>query len=221
MLDSLATEIGTLIQTHQAWAGPIVGLVVFAESLAVIGLLMPASALMLLTGGLIGSGVLDPLAIGAWAVAGAVIGDAVSYFVGRLLGPGISRRWPLNRHRPSVARARLFFRKYGIASIFFGRFLGPVRSTVPLVAGTLLMSQRRFQTANVLSALVWVPVILAPGYLLARGLGSAEGTSWTGLTVGITIMTIAGTTVAIYVLRRAGQRRRERHRPARPVAPAR
>ena len=212
MLDTIVNEIGTIIREHQVWAGPVVGLIVFGESLAVVGLLIPATALMVLTGSLIGAGTLDPIIVLAWAIGGAIVGDAVSYYIGRWVGSGVTRRWPFNKHRESIARARLFFRKYGLASIFFGRFLGPIRSTIPLVAGTMLMSHRRFQVANVLSAIVWVPALLAPGYLAAKGMAVIDVHSWTGIFAIIVVVSVIGTIVGVRVLRGAARNRPPRRR---------
>lgn len=73
-----------------------------------------------------------------------------------------------------VARARLFFGWFGFASIFPGRFLGPIRATVPLVAGVLRMDHRLFQLANVGSAILWVPLLFAPGYFAVRTWGADD-----------------------------------------------
>ena len=48
-------------------------------------------------------------------------------------------------------------------SVFLGRFFGPLRSIVPLVAGLCGMPQLSFQLANIASALVWATGVLAPG----------------------------------------------------------
>ncbi|WP_395397175.1 DedA family protein [Novosphingobium sp. BL-8A] len=139
--------------------------------MAIVGLFVPATAVMLAIGGLIGTDTLDAWPIFLWAVLGSVIGDWISYAFGNRIGPKVYRCWPLNRHRPAVARTRLFFRKYGFAAIFMGRFLGPIRATVPLVAGVLAMPKRPFQIANIASAVLWVPLMFAPGYLAAGPLG--------------------------------------------------
>ena len=161
-----------LIRTHAMWSIPIVGIIAFGESLAVVGLLIPATAILLLIGTLIGAGILDPIPVLVATIIGAVLGDAVSYYLGRYFGPTIVQRWPLNKHRRSVARARLFFRRFGVISVFLGRFFGPVRSTVPLVGGIVQMGHTKFQVANVASAMVWAPLMLAPGYLTAQGVGN-------------------------------------------------
>ena len=158
-----------LIATHKTWAGLVVGALSFGESLVVLGLLVPGTAVLIVIGGFIGAGVIDPWPVVIGAVVGAALGDAVSFYLGVWLGNGAFRRWPLDRYREAIGRARLFFYRYGFAAVFLGRFFGPVRATVPLVAGMMGMSARRFQVANVLSALLWAPVILGPGWLMARG----------------------------------------------------
>lgn len=141
------------------------GVLAFLESLVLIGLFVPAIATMIVVGGLIGTGMIDPVPVIICAVIGAVLGDWASYALGHVLGPSIYRyRW-LRRHRLALARARLFFRRFGFASVLLGRFLGPVRSTIPVVAGVLKMPLMSFQAANILSAFVWVFALLAPGYL--------------------------------------------------------
>jgi membrane protein DedA with SNARE-associated domain len=174
-METLLADLGDFIRTHHAWAGPVVALISFGESLVLVGVLIPATAVMLLIGGLVGAGVLDATTVLVAAVIGAVLGDVVSYALGRWLGPGIVHRRPLRRYRPAVARTRLFFRRYGFAAVLLGRFLGPIRSTVPLVAGMMAMDQKRFQLANVLSAILWAPIMLAPGWLGARGMEQVPG----------------------------------------------
>jgi len=173
-LEDFAAQLAEFARIHVAWAAPLLGLTTFGESLVIVGAFFPATALMVTAGGLIGAGILDPLPVIAWCVAGATLGDAVSYWLGRRLGPGAWRLPVLARHRRAAARARLFFREYGVASIFLCRFMGPVRAFVPLIAGMTSMGHLKFQLANVVSALVWVPVMLAPGWLAAAGLAEVS-----------------------------------------------
>lgn len=216
-MEEIIARATEFMSQHSAWAGPIVGLLAFGESLVVIGLFIPATLLMIAVGGLIGAGTLDPFWTMTWAFGGAVVGDWVSYAIGRWLGPSIYRRWPLNRHRTLVARARLFFRRYGFISIFVGRFLGPVRSTIPLVAGVMEMSHRKFQIANVTSALVWVPVMFAPGYFAVRIFGSVAHVTEAhiaGIGLIIAVLTIVGTVVGTRLLGKVDRKRGGRRAPA-------
>jgi membrane protein DedA with SNARE-associated domain len=173
-MEHLVQDLGDFIARNAVWAGPVLGLITFGESMAFIGAFFPATALMVIAGGLAAAGILDPIEVVAWCVAGAVSGDAVSYWIGRQAGPSALHSPAMRRHRRTIARARLFFRKWGAASIYLCRFLGPVRAFVPLIAGMTAMNQMRFQLANLGSAIVWVPIMLAPGYLAAKGAEQAH-----------------------------------------------
>ena len=173
-MEAYLHQAALFIENNQFWAGPIIGLLTFGESMLILGVLIPATTLLLMTGGLIGTGVLDPTPIVIWGFIGAVLGDALSYWIGLWAGPAVLRWGPLRRQRRSVARARLFFYRYGFWAVFFGRFLGPIRSTVPAVAGVMHMSQWRFQLANICSAIVWMPVLLLPGYFAAKSIDLAK-----------------------------------------------
>lgn len=153
-----------LIVRHGAWSGPIVGVLAFLESLVIVGLFVPAIASMIAIGGLMGAGIIEPAPVLICAIVGAVLGDWVSYLLGRSMGRSIYHHPWLRSHRLGFARARLFFRRHGFVSILLGRFLGPIRSTIPVVAGVLKMPRGAFQGANILSALIWAPALLAPGY---------------------------------------------------------
>lgn len=173
-MDSLLTSAAEFIARNSVWAGVILGVVTFFESLVVIGAFVPATGLLVAAGGLVAAGVLDPFTVIAGCMAGAVLGDAISYWIGRRLGTGVLRQPMLLPHRRKIAWTRLYCRRYGVASIFIGRFFGPLRAFVPVMVGVLRMRQRVFQLANVASALVWVLAMLAPGYLAAKGLARLE-----------------------------------------------
>ena len=53
-------------------------------------------------------------------------------------------------------------------AIFIGRFFGPLRASVPLVAGIFRMPFWAFQVANFSSAFVWAAVLLTMGDVAAK-----------------------------------------------------
>ena len=162
--------LGEFIRDNSALAGPVLGLITFGESMVLIGAFFPATALMLIAGGLAAEGSVSIVEVLLWCVAGAFLGDAVSYWLGRRLGPAAWRSRLLRNQRRLAARSRLFFRRWGVLSIYLCRFMGPVRAFVPLIAGITGMPHMKFQLANFGSAAVWVPIMLAPGYLGGLGL---------------------------------------------------
>lgn len=188
-MDSLLSSVAEFISRNAMWAGVILGSVTFVESLLVIGAFVPATGLLVLAGTMIATGILDPANVVLGCVAGAVLGDAVSYAIGRRMGIRVLRHRWLKNHRRKVAWTRLYCRRYGVASIFIGRFFGPLRAFVPTMVGVLQMRRRTFQLANVTSAFVWVLAMVIPGWLVGKGLHHlAEGHGKTFVAVAAVVL---------------------------------
>jgi membrane protein DedA with SNARE-associated domain len=75
----------------------------------------------------------------------------------------VAHVWPLSRHPDLIPRGERFVKRWGVLGIFVGRFFGPLRASVPLVAGIFEMPYWRFQAANFTSAFVWAAVLLTIG----------------------------------------------------------
>lgn len=161
--DQLTGAIVEFVRAHQAWAPLIVGALAFGESLAVVSLLIPATVILLGIGAVIGGVGLDFWPIWGGAALGAVLGDWVSYELGRHYGDRIRHSWPLNKQEAMVARGEEYIRRWGVGGVFVGRFFGPLRAIVPLIAGVFEMPRLPFQLANVASGLIWAFLMLAPG----------------------------------------------------------
>jgi membrane protein DedA with SNARE-associated domain len=160
----LGERVLEFVKEHRVWTPVIAFLLAFGESLAVIGLFVPATFALVGIGALIGAADAHFWMIWAAAAAGAALGDWVSYWVGARLENTAKHVWPLSRYPDLYDRGERFFRRWGVWSIFLGRFFGPVRAIVPLIAGVFLMPILLFQAANVASAMVWAFVLLAPGF---------------------------------------------------------
>ena len=165
-MDHLAHTVLHLVKTHPDLAALLIGLTAFGESFAVISFLIPGTTILVAAGTLVTKGVLDPVSVGAAAAVGAILGDAISYWIGLAFGRALPNHWPFKKHQASLERGVHFFEKYGWLSVFIGRFLGPLRAFVPLVAGMCRMPVVPFYSANVLSAVIWAPALLYSGYLI-------------------------------------------------------
>ncbi|MWP47778.1 DedA family protein [Gilliamella sp. Pas-s27] len=162
-LHEITIAIMQFIEHHQVWALPIIFLLAFGESLAIISLLVPATAILFGVGALIGSGAISFVPVLITASIGAILGDLVSYWLGKHYHQQVITSWPLNKHPKLIYRAEQFFQRYGTLGVFIGRFFGPLRAIVPLIAGTMHMPATKFNVANIASAPVWAFVLLAPG----------------------------------------------------------
>lgn len=145
-----------------------------AESLAVVGLIVPGVAMMFAAGALIATGALSFPPICAFAVAGAVVGDGLSFWLGRKYHEQLKAFWPFRTYPGMIDRGVDFFQRFGGRSILFGRFVGPVRAVIPMVAGMLDMPTGRFLLINVISALLWAPAYLFPGMVFGASLELAS-----------------------------------------------
>ena len=157
-----------LVRSHSAWAPPIVFALAFCESFAFVSLIVPATVLLLAIGGMVGASGIGFGFIWVAAAAGAIAGDWLAYELASWLKDRVTHTWPLSRHPLLVAKGFAFFRRWGIAAVFAGRFFGPLRAIVPIAAGVCGMSRTPFQIANVTSAAVWATAVLAPGIIGLR-----------------------------------------------------
>ncbi len=169
----LSDAVFQTINESRLWAGPVLFGLAFAESMAVISLAVPFTGIIIAIGALLCApgAALDPWMVFFWGVAGASAGDAVSYWIGRYFQDKVPRMWPFRDNPEPLERGYRFFERWGVLSVFVGRFLGPLRAIVPLVAGMLRMSQLKFQVSNVVSAILWLPVLLATGCIIGKIVG--------------------------------------------------
>jgi len=170
LADSMA-RWGAFIEANAAWAEAILFLCAFAESLAFVGFVVPGVALIAGAGVLVASGALSFWPVYIAIASGAVLGDATSYWLGRVFGDRVPHTWPFRRRPELLERGSRFFRRHGGKSVFLARFLGPLRPVVPITAGMMAMPHRPFQIANLLSAVIWVPLLMAPGFAMGKGTG--------------------------------------------------
>jgi len=177
------------VGAHPHWAGALLALVAFAESLAVVGLVVPGAIIMFAAGALAAGGGLSLWHLCLWAAAGAIAGDGVSFWLGRRYGDRLAAVWPLRRYPGALDRGIDFFRAHGGKSVLVGRFVGPVRPLIPAVAGMMHMPAARFFTINILSAFVWAPVYLLPGMVFAASLGVAAAVA--GRLVTLIVLALA------------------------------
>jgi undecaprenyl-diphosphatase len=166
----LFQDVLAWVSANPGWAHLAVFLVALVESLAIIGLIVPGVVMMVGAGALIATGALSFWPVCLWAVAGAVAGDGLSYGLGRHYQERLKTVWPFTRYPQSLDTGVRFFGKYGGKSVAFGRFVGPVRAVIPLVAGMMGMPAGQFLVANILSAVLWGPAYLLPGIVFGASL---------------------------------------------------
>jgi membrane protein DedA with SNARE-associated domain len=129
------------------------------------------------------------------AIAGAIIGDNLGYWlIGRLGGRALFRRWGwLNQYAERVLpRAERLMRAHGGKTVFFGRFVTVLRYTAAWVAGLAHMQWWRFLFWNAAGGIIWATGVGLIAYY--AGQSAADAIQRYGLyaAVAVAVATVAG-----------------------------
>ncbi len=196
--DSL-NELLTWLQLHPELALLFVFLVAFFESLIIVGMILPGAAFMVGFGALIALGALQAGPAVIVAILGAIAGDSLSYWLGRHYKQTLKAHWPFSAYPNLIERGEIFFHRHGGKSVMLGRFIGPLRPVVPAIAGMLAMPRSRFFLINVISACIWAPLYLLPGYLF--GLSVDMASEFAGRFLLLLAVVIGAIWFVVFILR--------------------
>jgi membrane protein DedA with SNARE-associated domain len=146
-----------------AWGYPAICLMVLLGN---IGAPVPEETILLLSGYLAWRGVLSLSTVVLVGTLSVVLGDNMSYWLGREAGRPLLLRYGrylfVTPHQ--IRRAELFFARRGPWAVFWARFLAGVRFLAAPLAGIACMPFARFFTANALGAVAYVPLVTFLGY---------------------------------------------------------
>jgi undecaprenyl-diphosphatase len=171
-LEHVAAELIAFIKANPGWSIAVIGITAFGESFAFASLLFPGTAILVAAGGLAAVGAISFFGSAIAGIAGAVLGDSISFWLGQKFGPVLPGVWPFRKNPAMLQRGMDFFHRYGGASVFIGRFFGPLRAVIPIAAGMMRMPVPLFYVANIVSALIWAPALLLSGALIAHSVVS-------------------------------------------------
>lgn len=159
-------ELTSWLFHHVYWAGFFAFIIAFLESLIIIGTIVPGSITMTAVGIMMGAGVMNIKLSLILIIAGAFIGDGLSYYIGFRYRESLPHKWPFRLVPKLIEKAKEFFRQHGGKSVFIGRFVGAIRAMVPVIAGMLNMKPWQYFPISFCSAVLWAIVYLIPGFLI-------------------------------------------------------
>jgi membrane-associated protein len=166
----LDDHLGGLIQQYGPWIYGILFLIVFCETGLVVTPFLPGDSLLFAVGALAA----DPKNnLNVWfasilMLVAAILGDTVNYWVGKIAGESLARKYPRIVKPEYLAKTHAFFEKYGGKTIILARFVPIVRTFAPFVAGSGAMNYSRFMMFNVVGAFLWVGLITAAGWFFGN-----------------------------------------------------
>lgn len=145
--------------------------VVFAETGLFLGFFLPGDSLLFVAGFLASQGFLDIWALFVTLLVAAVTGNILGYAFGYRVGPAIfSREDSLLFKQAHVAKAKVFYDRYGGKVVMIARFIPVVRTFAPILAGVAKMNKKVFLFYNIAGALVWTFILTFLGYWLGSSI---------------------------------------------------
>ncbi|QNQ18994.1 DedA family protein [Kosakonia sp. SMBL-WEM22] len=142
-----------------------IALVAFFESLALVGLILPGTVMMAALGALIGSGEVNFWHAWLAGIVGCLLGDWLSFWLGWRFKKPLHRWSFLKKHKALLDKTEHALHEHSLFTILVGRFVGPTRPLVPMVAGMLDLPIRKFLPPNIIGCLLWPPFYFLPGIL--------------------------------------------------------
>lgn len=187
---------------------------VFVECAFLIGLFLPGDSLLFTAGVVLSQrdNAVDAFALAAAAVAVAVVGNQIGYYIGRQTGTTLVGRpgaRVLTQER--LTKAQAFLDRHGWWSVVLARWIPWIRTLAPLIAGAARMDARRYLASTAVGAVLWVPALVLAGYY---GAGLLDQFPW--LKTAAVVVSIAffvlGTAYGLWRFRQEMNRTSPKHR---------
>ena len=128
-----------------------------------------------LTGAILaGMGILNIWIVIAVLYGGGILGDNISYFLGRVYGIDLYKKLGKNKilskiiNENNFKKGSRFFCKYGAVSVFLGRLLGPLSWITPFIAGTYKLNYKKFLPYDIAGVVIGIGQFIIAGYFFGK-----------------------------------------------------
>ena len=178
MLDRLLAKLPVLQHTGYF----VVFIAALLEAIPAVGLVVPGQTILVIAGFVASTDVLRWWLIALIAMAGAIIGDTIGFYLGRRYGLSF-----LGKHKALLSDVIELLRAHPLKTLILGRFNSLTRSFAPFAAGASGVSTRRFMVANIVGGVIWALCWTGIGLLVGAGYGYASRTLETTALIALLI----------------------------------
>lgn len=206
---SVLASVATSITAHLRDLPPgavyaVVAALVFSESAIFVGFVLPGETSVIVAGAVASAGRVNIVVLCAIVMGAAIAGFSAGYAVGDRFGHVMMRWRVLDRRRAAIERSLRALEDRGAAFVFLGRFTAFLRAIMPALAGMSEMRHRRFQVANVASAVPWSIAYCLAGYYAGKSITRVETDSaWFGAVILGAVILAA---IVLHLVRRRRRR---------------
>jgi membrane-associated protein len=164
----LGYQFAYFLKSHELLAYLFLFLGSYIETLIGISFFIYGELFFLIGSTLAGRHALNIWFVAASLIAGGILGDSTTYFIGRKLG---SKIFKLNRrlfNPENYERGKKLFDKYGTKAIFFGRLVGPLSWIMPFLSGVYKIPYTKFITYNIPGVIFGIGQFILIGYFFGH-----------------------------------------------------
>ena len=171
LITSIPDLITKTVETNPYIAYFVIGIAMFLENLIPP---IPSEIIMPLGGFFVYKGDLNFYILIVSGLIGTVVGALPWYFLGKLLNEKklsnfIDRKGKfVGISLKDLDKSRLWFEKYGVLLVFWGRLIPGIRTLISVPAGIELMPLNKFLIWTSLGSLIWVIFLTSAGYLFGE-----------------------------------------------------
>ena len=171
IITSIPDLITKTVETNPYIAYFVISFAMFLENLIPP---IPSEIIMPLGGFFVYTGDLNFYILIVSGLIGTVVGALPWYFLGKLLNEKklsnfIDRKGKfVGISLKDLDKSRLWFEKYGVLLVFWGRLIPGIRTLISVPAGIELMPLNKFLIWTSLGSLIWVIFLTSAGYLFGE-----------------------------------------------------
>jgi len=193
LLSNLDGQIAGFIATH----GNLIYLLLFAIVFLEIGVFplffLPGNPLIFIAGSFVKLGSLSLLPTLATLLSAIILGNLLTYQIGKLFGDKISRSKSPWANQNALDKTKVFYTKYGQWTLMVSPFIAMVRTFAPLLAGVSQMAYKKYLISSTIGAFLWIGILVSAGYFFSSFSFIQEHMAsivLAGLAIGIGFVTV-------------------------------
>ena len=135
---------------------------------------IPSEIIMPLGGYFVYQGNLNFYILVIFGLIGTVLGTLPWYYLGRFLNENKLSNFVESKGKflgissKDLNKSKLWFDKYGVSLVFWGRLIPGIRTLISVPAGIELMPLKKFLIWTTLGSLIWVVLLSFLGYIFGE-----------------------------------------------------
>ncbi len=171
LLTSIPDYISLAVEKNSAIAYLTICLAMFLENIIPP---IPSEIIMPLGGFFVYQEKLNFYILIFWGLLGTVLGSLPWYYLGRLVNEKRLSNFLDNKGKylgissKDLIKSKMWFEKYGVSLVFWGRLIPGIRTLISIPAGIELMPIRKFLIWTTFGSFIWVVLLTYAGFLFGE-----------------------------------------------------